>query len=77
MVSLSMIKIKGATRLETVENICIVFIIVGAVILSIGIGSTAITTKGLPAIVSMLGAVITFSSTIAWVFTWIVKEFKE
>jgi len=77
MFGLSLDKIKGSNMLETVENICILFIITGAIVLSIGIGSTAITTQGLPAIVSMLGAVITFSFTIALVFTWLIKEFKS
>lgn len=70
-------KLRGSSRLESAENIFIVLIVAGAVVLSIGIGSTAITTSGAPAIVSMLGAVITFTSTVALVFTWLVKEFKE
>ncbi len=68
-------KIRGASRLETAENVCIAFIIAGAVVLSIGIGSTAITTKGITAITAMMGAVITFASTVAWLFTWLAKEF--
>jgi len=77
MVRLNLPKIKGANRLETAENICILFIISSAVLLSIGIGSTAVTTRGLPAVLSMLGAVAAFTSTVALVFIWLAKEFKE
>lgn len=75
MAGFNLPKIRGATRLETAENVCIALIIAGAIVLSIGIGSTAITTKGVPAILSMLGAVISFTFTVALVFTWLVKEF--
>ncbi|HLC59760.1 MAG TPA: hypothetical protein VJH34_04530 [archaeon] len=70
-------KLRGQNRLDFLENICIIFIIGGAVILSIGMGSTALSPKGLTAVTAMMGAVISFSSTVALVFVWLAKEFKQ
>ena len=70
-------KLKGKDRLETIENYCILFIFVGAAILSLGIGLTIITPKGIPVILSMFGALLSFLSTIALVFTWVAKDFSE
>jgi membrane protein YdbS with pleckstrin-like domain len=70
-------KMKGSNKIETAENISILFIIVGALVLSIGIGSTSITTKGIPAIISMFGAFLVFVFTIFLILIWLIKEFKE
>ncbi len=67
---------KPKITLQKVEDVLTMVVIGGAVMLSVGIGSTAITTRGLPAIISMLGAVVSFTSTVALVFTWAAKEFK-
>ena len=70
-------KLKGKDRIETVENYCILFIFSGAIMLSLGIGFTVISTKGLPVILAMSGALVSFLSTVGLVFTWVVKDFKE
>jgi vacuolar-type H+-ATPase subunit I/STV1 len=69
--------LKGKDKLETAENFSIAFIVIGAGILSLGIGLTVITPKGIPAILAMLGAFISFVSTVALIFVWLIKEFRE
>ncbi|MEM5801776.1 MAG: hypothetical protein QXQ18_00065 [Candidatus Aenigmatarchaeota archaeon] len=68
--------LKGKDKYETWENYTILFILVGAVILSSGIGLTAISQKGVPAILAIFGSFITFISTIVLILIWLVKSFK-
>jgi len=70
-------KLKGKDKIETIENYCILFIFLGGIMLSLGIGFTVISTKGIPVILAMLGAVVSFLSTVALVFTWVAKDFSE
>jgi hypothetical protein len=70
-------KLKGKDRFETLENYSILFIFVGAIILSAGIGLNILNPKGLSAILSMFGSLIAFISTIALIFIWVLKEFKS
>jgi hypothetical protein len=67
-------KIKGKNRYETAENVSIAGIVLGALMLSAGMGLTAISTKGLPAILSMLGSVVFFVFTVVLIGIWLVKE---
>jgi len=69
-------KLKGKDRFETAENYSILSILIGALILSLGIGLTIITPKGLPAILAMLGSLIAFVSTVVLILVWLVKEFS-
>ncbi len=69
-------KLKGKNKLETYENYSIASIVFGSFILSLGIGSTIITPKGIPAILSMMGALWSFLSTVALVVVWVVQEMK-
>jgi hypothetical protein len=69
--------IKGKNKLETLERISIALIVFGAFILSLGIGLTILTPQGIPAILSMLGALTSFVFTTILIFTWLIKEFKS
>lgn len=69
-------KLKGKSKLETCENISIVSIFIGGIILSIGIGSTILTSKGIPVILAMLGAFISFISTLILIIIWLIEEFR-
>jgi len=71
------LRIKGKDKLETAENYSILFIFMGAIILSSGIIVNIISTKGLSAILTMLGALISFLSTIALIVMWIMREFEK
>jgi len=68
--------LKGKDRYETWENYSIVFIFFGVILLILGIGTTVITTKGIPAILSMLGAFISFIATVALIVIWLVRDMK-
>ncbi|MBI2542855.1 MAG: hypothetical protein HYW24_01595 [Candidatus Aenigmarchaeota archaeon] len=70
-------RLKGKNKLETVENYSMMFIFIGAVVLSTGIGLSIINTKGLSAILAMLGALTTFVSTATLIVVWVIKEFNE
>lgn len=70
-------KLKGKNKLETTENYSILFILSGAMILSFGIGANIISTKGLSAILTMLGALISFLSTVALIVVWVMREFEK
>jgi hypothetical protein len=70
-------KLKGKDKYETVENYSIAVILIGGLILSSGMALTAIATKGIPAILAMLGSLISFLGTVVLVFSWLVKEFKS
>ena len=70
-------KLKGKDKYETVENYSIAAILIGGLILSSGMALTAIATKGIPAILAMLGSLISFLGTVVLVFSWLAKEFKS
>jgi len=59
-----------------IEGYCILILIVGAIMLSAGIGLTVISTKGIPAILAMLGSLISFLATAALLFVWLFKELQ-
>jgi len=66
--------IKSKKKLEKIEGYIIVFLIAGSLIMSSGIGLTVVSTKGIPAIMTMLGALIAFLATVSLVFTWLLQE---
>lgn len=66
--------LKSKSRFVKVEGYCILFLIVGTLMLSSGIGLTVISPKGIPAILAMLGSLIAFLSTAGLLFTWLLKE---
>jgi len=68
-------KLKGKNKFETLENYTVVSMVIGAIVLTSGIGLTIVSPKGLPAIMAMLGALISFLSTVALVFVWLLREF--
>ncbi len=69
-------KLKGKDKLETCENISIILIFIGGLILSVGIGSTIITPKGFTVILAMVGAFISFVSTLILIVIWFLKEVR-
>lgn len=77
MVNISLSKLKGKDKLETAENYSILLIFIGAIVLSFGIGINIISTKGFSAILTMLGAVISFLSTVSLIVMWLLREFSE
>lgn len=68
--------LKAKNRYEKIEGYCVLILIVGAVILSAGIGLTIVTPKGIPAIMAMFGSLISFLATVALIFVWLFKELQ-
>ena len=66
--------LKSKSKFERTEGYCIVSLITGALMLSSGIGLTIISPEGIPAIMAMLGSLITFLSTAGLILTWLFKE---
>ncbi|MCS7105718.1 MAG: hypothetical protein NZ942_00125 [Candidatus Aenigmarchaeota archaeon] len=66
-------KIKGKNKIETAENLSILLIFLGAFFFSLGVGLTIISPQGFPAILAMLGASLSFLSTVALIFIWVLK----
>ena len=69
--------LKGESKYETAENCSMALIFLGAVLLAAGIGLNIITTVGIPTILAMLGAFITFVGTVALIFVWLFKEMSD
>ena len=68
--------LKSENRLVRMEGYFILVLILGAVMLSAGIGLSAWAQKGLPALLAMFGSLVAFIATIGLVLTWLVVEIK-
>ena len=69
--------LKSKNKFEKYEGYAILGLIVFSIILSVGIALTSINTKGIPAIISMIGALGTFLSAVFLIGVWIWQEIKE
>jgi hypothetical protein len=69
--------LKGSDKYETTENCALAGVLVGALVLSSGIGLSALNTKGIPAILAMMGSLIAFLSTVILIVVWVVKDFAK
>ena len=65
---------RGRDRFETAENYSIVGVVAGAVLFSLGIGLAAFSPAGVSAMLAMLGAVVSFVSSVALVLAWLAKD---
>ena len=70
-------KLRGNNRLETAENYSILAIVVGLIMFSVGVLLTIVATRGFSTILAMLGAVISFISTISLIDVWVMKESEK
>ena len=77
MITKILTKLKGKDKLETAENYSILFIFVGAVIFSLCIGLNILSMKGFTVILAMLGALLSFVSTISLIVVWVMREFEK
>jgi len=68
------LKLKGESRYDTVENYCLAGVVIGTVMVSIGILTNVISTQGITAVIAMLGALLSFGSTVVLIFVWLFKE---
>jgi hypothetical protein len=67
-------RLKGSNKYETAENYSMSGVVFGALVFGLGILLTAIDPKGIPAILTMMGALVSFLSSIVLVFVWFFKE---
>jgi hypothetical protein len=66
--------LKSKNKYEKAEGYCILILVAGGLILSLGIGLTIINTKGISAILAMSGALISFLATIGLIVVWLIQE---
>ena len=69
-------KLRGKDKFETLENWSILIILLGGFLLSAGIASSIITTKGIPTLLAIFGAFISFIGTIILLLVWLVQELR-
>jgi hypothetical protein len=70
------LKLNSKNKFERVEGYCILSLIAGSLVLSLGIGLSILNSKGFSAILAMVGSLVAFLSTVALIFTWFIKDFK-
>ena len=66
--------LRSGNKFETLENYSMLGIIFGALVFAGGVGLTALTPAGIPAIITMMGAVLAFCASVFLVFVWLAKE---
>jgi hypothetical protein len=69
--------LKGSDKYETAENLSLLGVLIGALLLSAGIGLTVISSKGFPVVITMMGSLIAFLSTIILIFMWVIRDFTK
>jgi len=69
--------LKGNSVWEKIENYCLLALFVGAIVLSAGLGLSALSPSGLPAVLAMTGGFVVISATTIMVFSWLAKDLKE
>ncbi|MBD3155880.1 MAG: hypothetical protein GF368_04460 [Candidatus Aenigmarchaeota archaeon] len=74
---LEILQLKSENNLEKAEGLCILSLFASGLILSFGIGLSILNTKGISAILAMLGSLFTFLSTLALIIVWLIKEWKK
>jgi len=67
---------RSKTLYERIQGCCMLLLVVGAIMLSAGMGLTIISPKGVSAILAMLGSLISFLATAALIFVWLFKELQ-
>jgi hypothetical protein len=67
---------RGKDSMETAENFSILFILIGAVVLSVGIG-LSIMSQRMSFLFSVVGAWTALISTIVLIFIWVGREFRS
>ena len=67
-------KLKGKNKFDTMENYSIAGVVVGALMFTAGIGMTAINTQGVSVVIVMIGALVSFLSSVALILSWLFKS---
>ncbi len=72
-----MLKTKGKKKEKIIENYLIVFLVLSSLVLSLGIGLTTVSPKGVPVLMSMFGALGAFVCSASLVILWFWEEVKK
>lgn len=74
---IEILQLNSENNIEKAEGFCILSLFISGLILSFGIGLSILNTKGISAILAMLGSLFTFLSTLALIIVWLIKEWKS
>ncbi|MEM5878725.1 MAG: hypothetical protein QXF12_07665 [Candidatus Aenigmatarchaeota archaeon] len=66
--------LKSKNKFERFEAYAILGLVGFSLILTVGIGLTGVSTKGIPAIMSMIGALGSFLSAVFLIGVWVWEE---
>jgi len=66
--------LKSKNNVERVEGYIILSLLASSLLLSAGIGLSAVSGKGLAAAMAMLGALLSFLSAVALIMVWVWKD---
>lgn len=66
--------LKSKNKFEKAEGYAILALLSSSLILSLGIGLTSLSTKGMPALLAMLGALFSFLSAVALIIIWVWED---
>jgi hypothetical protein len=66
--------LKSKNKFERAEGYAVLALLASSLLLSLGIGLTVFSTKGLPAIMAMIGALFSFLSALALVIIWVWND---
>lgn len=67
-------RLKGKNRYETMENYSICGVVFGTLVFAVGTLLTAFNTRGAPAVITMIGVLLSFLSSVSLVSVWFLKE---
>ena len=66
--------LKSKDKFEIAEGYAILSLLASSLILSLGIGLTVFSTRGIPAIMAMMGALFSFLSAFALIMVWVWED---
>lgn len=66
-------RFKGRNKYETIENYSILGAVFGALAFAGGVGLTALNTTGMSVVIIMMGALLSFLSSVVLVFSWLLR----
>lgn len=68
--------LKGETKYEKAEGYLIYALLGSALVMSLGIALTIVSSQGISVILALSGALLSFLSTIGLLIVWIIQEMK-
>ncbi|MFH8080321.1 MAG: hypothetical protein QXO84_00345 [Candidatus Aenigmatarchaeota archaeon] len=66
--------LRSKNRFEKAEGYAIFSLLISSIFLSLGIGLTIFGTRGVSALIAMLGALFSFLSAVALIVIWVWED---